>query len=87
MERPKSAVVFGIVNILLGMLGVLAIAGNIVVRFELVRIPPGSYPVQELMQINHAYRWFMDISAVTDSVATVLLISAGIGLLILKPWS
>ena len=87
MKRPAWVTFFGIVNIIWGVLGVCGIAGHLVMRSGLVQMPAGSNPTIELMENNTAYRLFSDISAAVGAIATIIIISAGIGLLMLRPWA
>jgi hypothetical protein len=84
--RPKSIVVFAVINIILGMLGVLGAASALVVRLGLIPMPPND-PYMAAMSNNAAYAWFIDISSVIGFVATIVLLSAGIALLQLQPWA
>ena len=87
MSRPTSVLVFGIINILLGILQVCGIAFWIISEMGLLPMPTVENPALDLMQSNAGYLWFSRISGVAGAVATVVILSAGIGLLTLQPWA
>ena len=87
MNRPRTVIVFGILNIVWGILGVCSLAGTIIVKMVSFDIATENNPVLEMMQSNQAYKWFTGISTVVGSLATIVILSAGIGLLCFKPWA
>lgn len=83
-NKPTSITVFGILNIVLGLLGIcgLVAAG----AAFLIPQPPGSeLPATKLMQ-SEGYRMFMFITIPLGFLATVALIAGGIGMLQDKGW-
>ena len=86
-QPPAAAKVFGILNILFGVLGICGIAMSAVVLF----VPLGAEmtkdnPALQLMQENALYRTFTQVAVVLGFIATVALIVGGIGLLQLRPY-
>ena len=86
VQRPVSVTAFGILNILLGAYGVL---GGIRSAFRMFAASGQSNnPAMKVMSANQAYfvNW-MRISIPAWLIVTALLLAAGIGLLLLKPWA
>lgn len=86
-QPPAAAKVFGILNILFGVLGIPCIAMSAVVLF----IPLGpemtkDNPALQLMEESALYRTFTQVGVVLGFIATVVLIVAGVGLLQLRPY-
>jgi hypothetical protein len=85
MNRPTSVTVLGILNIVFAAFGLMSIALSIAMIF----LQPAmnmKNPVLDLMRQNPAYSLYTNISMVTGTVFTLVLGSAGIGLLMLRPW-
>ncbi len=86
-ERPTSVTVFSIINLVLSGLGVI---GIIFWVLGLMGIQFGSAegnPVLELMNSSPAYQLFTHIATGVGVLVTILVISASIGMLTLKPWA
>ena len=76
-ERPASVTVFGILNIVLGGLGMLCMPVGLIAILAMPHVGnPAALPKV----------WLLFSSAI-GFVCTVLLIAAGIGLLYLKAWA
>jgi hypothetical protein len=85
MQRPASVTVFGVLNIVFGALGFVAI---IFTAITLMAVPAGSTnnPVLEIMRNNPGYVLWMEITIPLGVLASGVSIAAGIGLLKLKSW-
>lgn len=82
--KPASITVFGILNIVFGLLGLCGVVGAVAAFF--LPIAPGTeLPAAKLMQ-NEAYRIFMFITIPLGFIATVALVAGGIGMLQDKGW-
>lgn len=86
VAKPVSLTVFGIINLVFGILGICGIAGSGVQMFVLRNQPGIENPIFEIMQQNSIYFAFMIASLGLGSIATILLIIAGVGLLNGKPY-
>ena len=78
-DRPVAGIVFGILNLLFGTLGICGIAFSSVMFFipldpDMVR----QNPALQLMQDNQFYKLFMQASVVVGGVFTFVLIGSGI---------
>ena len=87
IERPVSVLLFGILNIVWGVLQVLGVAVGLVFRLQLLDLPTSGNPAVELMESNVGYRWFSDISTGIALIAAIGHLSAGVGLIVMKPWA
>jgi hypothetical protein len=86
-SRPASLIVFGILNILFGVLGLCGMAGSAAMFLvELPQDPAVPNPVLELLKTDATYRLFMQVSLVLGGLTALVLIVAGIGLLLTKGW-
>jgi hypothetical protein len=85
--RPASLVVFGILNIVFGILGLCGTAGSAAMFFvEMPRDPLVPNPALELMESDATYRIIMQVMIALGAVAAVVLLAAGVGLLRSKSW-
>ena len=84
-QKPASAIVFGVLNIGFGVLG---LCGTIfaLVSFAVPQDPTLNNPVLDIMQKHPEYALFNKVAAGIGFVASMLAIAAGIGLLQLKSW-
>lgn len=83
-SKPVSVIVFGILNIVLGALGLF---GALFSLFLFYNVEDSSNPVIKIMAEHPLYLAFTKISIVISSIFVVLLIASGIGLFLLKPWA
>ena len=80
MQAPTSVIVFGILNIIFGILGVLGTAFSAVTLFAL----PGGNPF--LANQDAFMATWLRVSIVLGFLASIVLLISGIGLLRLRPW-
>jgi hypothetical protein len=86
-SRPASLIVFGILNILFGVLGLCGTAGSSVIFFmDLPRDPAIPNPMLDLIASNPTFRLFMQVTFVLGGLASLVLLVAGVGLLLTKAW-
>ena len=84
MQRPTSVTVFGILNIVFAVIGILGIFGSAAM---LAGASQSDNPVVKVMLANPAYVTWMRISIPLGLLVSALLLAAGVGLLLLKPWA
>jgi hypothetical protein len=84
MQRPTSVTVFGILNILFAAVGVIGTIGSIVM---LSTMDASRNPVVRIIRENPGYAAWMKLSLPLGLAATAALLTAGIGLLRMKPWA
>jgi len=89
MQRPTSATVLGILNLIFAALGLCGV-GFAVIALAVIRnadAAGGRLPLSlKLMQNNEIYRLFNIASIGLGGIFAVLLAVAGIGLLRVRPW-
>jgi len=87
--RPTVVTVFGILNILFGVLGLCGLGFTTLMLAADNDMNPlfRQNPALDLMRDNRAYMMFMKVGVVLGGIVTVILIAAGIGLLRMKPWA
>jgi len=85
MQRPTSVTVFGILNIGFAVVGFVSLLVTILM-FAMVRDTTNN-PVLQLIHNNPGYAAWMNLSLVLGFLARAVLLTAGIGLLKLKPWA
>jgi hypothetical protein len=84
MQRPTVVTVFGILNIGFAAIGLIGAAATLLMfRF----LPTTGNPVLQLMNENALLKAWTDVSLVIGAVASVGLLAAGIGLLMMKNWA
>jgi hypothetical protein len=84
MQRPASVTAFGILNIVFAALGVFGIIATV----ALISMTQASNnPVVRIMQENPAYATWIKLSIPLGILSCMALLTAGIGLLALKPWA
>jgi hypothetical protein len=84
MQRPTSVSIFGILNMVFACLGVLGTLGSIAMFY----LPGNSNnPVIKIMQENPSYAAFIKLSIPLGFLNSIILLTAGIGLLNLKNWA
>ena len=88
MQRPTSVTVFGVLNILFGVLGLLGTAVNVLMMF--VNVDAASVQANPILRIQQQQPFFaamLKINVVLGFVASIALIIAGIGLLNMRSWA
>lgn len=85
--RPAAIVVFGILNLVFGTLGVCGTAASSAMLFiDIPRNPAIPNPALDLIQSNATYRLFVQVMMTLGTIFAVVLVVAGIGLLLSKAW-
>ncbi|MFN9369873.1 MAG: hypothetical protein ACK6CT_14100 [Planctomycetia bacterium] len=85
--HPASLTVFGILNIIFGILGICVTAGGVVpFVMELPSDPAVPNPMLDLIKSNAGYRTFLIVSLALGGIVAVTVIVGGIGLLLAKAW-
>ncbi len=85
MNRPASATVFGILNIIFGAIGILGLVYWAAMFFAAK--PDPNNPVMGIVAGNPMLALWTKASFVLGGVASVVLLLSGIGLLQLQPWA
>lgn len=83
--RPTAVTVFGVLNIIFGVLGLLCTPLMLLPLQSGSALQQGN-PVAQAMTQPGLYRTYMMGSLGFGLVAAVALLAAGIGLLLLRPW-
>lgn len=84
MKKPASAVVFGILNIVLGALALLSLP----ITWMMTSLDNAeTNPVVAIMEGNDFYFIWTKLSLILGGVASVVLVASGIGLLTIKRWA
>ena len=86
MNRPTTAVVFGILNLAFFGMGLCGIAISIPLLFVQQNATAPRNPMIELMQSNAVFRAFNMVSVGLGLVGAIVLCVAGIGLLLMRNW-
>lgn len=81
-QRPTSAVVFGVLHIAFGVLGLCGVAASL----ASMGLGAANNPAMEVMRENKAYSALMIVSIGLNTVFTAMLLAAGPGLLAMKNW-
>lgn len=86
-SRPASFLVFGILNIVFGVLGLCGTAGSSAMFLvQLPRDPAMPNPMLDLLDSNPTYRLFLQVTIALGGLASLALLAAGVGLLLSKAW-
>ena len=85
MQRPTALTVFGILNIVFAVLGLLGVVASVMLFFAVENV--SSNPVVQIIHNNPTYAGWMKISIGLGLPAAGALLAAGIGLLQIKPWA
>lgn len=93
MNRPGLVTVFGVLNIVFGIMGLTCTPLGTAYSLFYTEFLPENIPsmpqfeaMQELMN-THSFRLFLLVSSAVGMVASGVLLAAGIGLLKMKPWA
>lgn len=85
--RPASLIVFGVINIVFGLIGLCGTAASSAMFFvDLPQDPRISNPALDLLNTNASYRLYLQVTTVIGALASLVLLAAGIGLLLAKAW-
>jgi len=88
MQRPTSVTVFGVLNIVFGVLGLLGIAVNALSVFaagDAANVQAN--PILQLQQQQPVFAAYIKLSVALGFVAVIVLFVAGIGLLNMRAWA
>lgn len=86
-SRPASLTVFGILNILFGVLGICGTAGGVLpFVMEMPSDPAIPNPMLDLIKSNASYRTFLIVSLALGAIVALLVLAGGVGLLLSKAW-
>jgi hypothetical protein len=85
VDRPTSVTVFGILNIVFAALGFMGIGFAILMMFAPAAFQAKN-PVLDLMRQSPALTAYTNISTVIGAAFVFILVAAGIGLLMFRPW-
>jgi len=84
MQRPASITVFGILNFVFVVFGII----GLIASFSLFSVPTdSSNSVIQLINQGPAYVVWLKICIPLGVLSCAILLAAGIGLLCLKPWA
>jgi hypothetical protein len=86
-ERPTSVTVFAVINLILAGLGVLGFIFWLLTLLELIPTSTEGNPAAALMENSEGYQLFTHFASVMGLLATILIMSASIGMFSLKPWA
>jgi len=84
MQRPISVNVFGILNIVFACFGILGTVASLSLLFGAAA---SNNPVAKVIQENATYMAYLKVMIPVGILASITLLVAGIGLLILKNWA
>jgi hypothetical protein len=85
MQRPTAVTVFGILNIVFAAFGLFGVLASVLLFTAFGA--NSNNPVLQIVRDSPAYAAWMKFSVVQGLVASGVLLAAGIGLLMLKPWA
>ncbi len=83
MQRPASVTVFGVLNVVFGVLGLFGLAFSAVLLFA-VDVQP--QPMNPLPVANPVWDMWTKVNLGLGGLAVIVLIASGAGLLNLRPW-
>ncbi len=83
MNRPTAVTVFGVLNLVFGVLGVCGVGFSLV---GLVMATPGTNPVYDLMRSSPILLYWTYASSALGALFVGVLIASGIGLLLNRGW-
>jgi hypothetical protein len=85
MKRPTSVTVFGILNIVFSVFGVFGVLASAML-FSAVAANSNN-PIVQVIRDNPTFAAWMKFSLALSLGVSAVLLAAGIGLLMLKPWA
>jgi hypothetical protein len=83
MKKPTAITVFGVLNLVFGVLGACGVVFSLV---SLFMATPGTNPVYDVMRSSVVLVYWTYASSLIGGVLTLVLCIAGIGLLMDKAW-
>lgn len=83
-QRPISVMIFGILNIGFGMLGLVSLLVSMVFMSHM---NAAGNPILQKMNENPQYVAWTKISFPLGGIASIVVLAAGIGLLLLQNWA
>jgi len=83
-QRPASINIFGILNIVFAVMGIIGLLGGAALLFA---APDLNNPMIKIMRENPGYATWLKISFLLGIPSCAVLAASGIGLLLLKPWA
>lgn len=89
-QKPVSPIVIGIVNLVLGCLGICGVLMQLVMWLGLIPMPEEAQmqdPTAQLMVDNQAFAWFTYVNTGLSTVVMVVSIVAAVGLLLYHAWA
>ena len=84
MQRPTSALVFGILNIAFAAIGAFGLLATAAVLFSMP--VDSNNPALKIMRDSPAYMMWMKIALPVGALGSLALLAGGIGLLCFKAW-
>ncbi len=85
MQRPASILVFGILNIVFGLLGICGLAGTSAILL-VSNNDPKNVSIQ-VMKDSPTYMGFLAVATFVGLIATIALVVCGFGLINNKNWA
>jgi len=88
MQRPTAVTVFGILNLIFAGLGLCGVVLGVFALVIMANLPEGEMPPNTQLELlkNPTYKAYSFAMIGVNSIATIVLAIAGIGLLKLRPW-
>ncbi len=85
MQRPTAVTVFGVLNIVFAVFGIIGLMASVVLFLPQSALAHN--PVIQLIHDNPAYGMWIKLTIGLGFLATGAKLASGIGLLLLKPWA
>lgn len=82
-QRPTAILVFGVLHLVFGALGLLGLLGSAAILFT---VDP-SNPMHAILRASEFYRVYLWASSALGLLGIVALIAAGIGLFLAQNWA
>lgn len=82
-QRPTAILVFGVLHLVFGALGILGLLGSAAILFT---VDP-SNPMYPILRDSEFYRVYLWASSAVGLLAIIALIAAGVGLLLSQNWA